>query len=158
MSVKVTVDNTTALKKTLKDLANTRVLVGVPSATAGREDGPINNAAIGYVHEFGLPEKNIPARPFLVPGVKNARAGIVARLRQAGRAALDGNQKLLQKALMAAGLETVSKIQAKITEGPFAPLADSTLDARRRRGVTRTKPLIDTGRLRAAITYVIRKK
>src|SRR5260363_213287 len=65
---------------------------------------------------------------------------------------------------------------AKMTEGPFKPRAESTLQARarrgrigaaielerRRRGHTpenaNAKPLIDTGQLRKSITYVVRKK
>jgi hypothetical protein len=50
-------------------------------------------------------------------------------------------------------------VRAFITAGQgFAPLAAATLAARRRKGRTGTKPLIDTGQLRRAITYVLRRK
>jgi hypothetical protein len=71
---------------------------------------------------------------------------------------------------------TQNAVRTKITDGPFAPLADSTLRARARRGRkgavaelksraqgnapnnANAKPLIDTGQLRKSITYVVRKK
>ena len=57
-----------------------------------------------------------------------------------------------------AGLIAQNSVKATITAGEgFAPLAESTLAARKRRGVSRTKPLIDTGSLLNSITYVIRK-
>lgn len=44
-------------------------------------------------------------------------------------------------------------IQEKITDGDFAPNAESTI---RQKGSS--KPLIDSGRMRQSVNYVIQKK
>ncbi len=56
------------------------------------------------------------------------------------------------------GLMGQDAVRGKITSGPFVPLAPATLRARKAKGRTGEKPLIDTGQLRAAYTYVIRAK
>ena len=77
MSVKVTKDNTDALVKAVRSLTSKEWLIGIP-ATKGvdrqKEEGeklPLNNALLGYIHEFGEPDRNIPPRPVLVPGVES---------------------------------------------------------------------------------------
>lgn len=80
MDTKVTIrDRSKALNDILRALNAQGVMVGIPAETAGRDDGPINNAAIGYILETGAPERNLPARPFLRPGVASA-AGDVAKV------------------------------------------------------------------------------
>ena len=51
----------------------------------------------------------------------------------------------------------ISAVQAEITDGAFAPLAERTIKGRLRRGRTGTKPLIDTGQYRRAFQYTITK-
>ena len=154
----IVIDRVDDVVKSVRALGTQRTLVGIPSSTAGRRDVPITNAAIGYIHEFGAPEENIPPRPFLIPGVASAMDRIRKMLGTAARQAVSGNRQALDRALHAIGLVAVSAVRKKITDGPFAPLAESTLASRRARGVTRTKPLIDTGQLRQGITYVIRRR
>ncbi len=144
--------------ESISKLPATQVLVGVPSERAPREEGePITNAELGYIHEFGAPDANIPARPFLFPGIREAKGRFARYLKQGAQGALDGDQGRVDRALSAAGQVAASSVQRKITTGPFAPLAASTLAARRRRGRKGTRPLIDTGQLRRAITWVLRR-
>src|ERR1019366_6299725 len=96
MGVKVTVDKTDDMMRAVKLLTTRRVLIGIPDVNAAREPSaddpsPINNAALGYIHEFGSPINNIPARPFLVPGVASIKDQAIARLKKAAQAALDPN-------------------------------------------------------------------
>jgi hypothetical protein len=151
-------DKTLAVAASIKALANQQVLVGVPSSTAGRTDVPITNAVIGYLMEHGSPSQNLPARPFLVPGVRNAMPDVRKRLRAAATTALSGRPDAVDKALHAVGLVAVNSVRKKITDGPFMPLAPSTIAQRQARGRTGDRPLIDTGQLRQSITYVIRKR
>lgn len=153
----ITKDNLKKVAASIDALAGQRVMVGVPDINAGRKAPPISNAAIAYIQDNGAPEANIPPRPFMEPGIIEARDDIERRLRQAADAGLEGDRTKLDRGLHAAGLTAASSIKRKITDGPFQPLSERTLAARRARGVTRTKPLIDTGQLRAAISYVIRK-
>ena len=161
-SVEVIRDNLDKMRKAVKELTMQRVMVGVPSTTAAREPEPgektvINNAALGYIHEFGAPEAHIPARPFLYPGIESKKDDITAILKTAGTNALDGNLEGMTNSLNAAGLVGQSAVQAQIVDGTFESLKPATLAARRRHGRVGEKPLIDTGALRQAITFVIRK-
>lgn len=133
--VKMRVDHVAAIRRAIKSLKKSDVLVGIPQADNERHDednkSTMGNAAIGYIMEFGAPEKNIPARPFLNPGVKGAADKIAPQMRRAGRAALDRDTGTMDQALSRAGLIGQNAVRAKITEGPFVPLAPSTIRARK---------------------------
>lgn len=151
----VTRDRVKQVLAGISSLGKSDVLVGIPGENATR-DAPITNAALGYIHEFGAPEANIPARPHLVPGVQDAKEQVTARFKHAAKSAFMGRPAEVDRALNAAGIIATSSVKRKITSGPFLPLAPSTLAARRRRGRTGAKPLIDTGQYRNSITYVLR--
>ncbi|TXH81180.1 MAG: hypothetical protein E6Q77_08605 [Rhizobium sp.] len=161
MAMKV-IDNLPAFQKSLKALLSKRVLVGVPAQDAARapEEGesaaPLTNAEIGYLMENGVPEKNIPARPHLMPGVEDAKDKIVATFKAGGEKILDGDTGAIDETLNKVGLIAQNAVRTKITNGPFQELAEATIENRKRRGRTGEKPLIDSGQYRAAITYVIR--
>ena len=161
--MKMTKDSMSTLLKSIEGLSKQRVLIGIPNEEAARvnADGsvsPINNAAIGYIVETGSPTTNAPARPFLVPGVQESLPQAEPHIRQAGVKALVGNLDSAEREFHAAGLIAQSSVKRKMNVGPFAKLADSTLAARRRRGVTRVTPTVDTANLQGHIVYVLRKK
>lgn len=163
MPVTTTVDRTKAVLASIKALARSQVLVGVPSTTAEREPepddpAPLTNAEVGYIQENGAPEINLPARPFLKPGVEDEKDAIAARYEKGAKAVLDGRVANIDSIHEQVGLQAQNAVRAKLTDGPFAPLKDSTLANRRRRGRTGEKPLIDTGQLRNSITFVVRPK
>lgn len=145
--------------QSISGLVDKQVLVGIPdSAPERKDDEPIGNAAIGYIQETGSPANNLEARPFLVPGVANAKDKASPQLQKAIEAALDGDLPRAEKRMSSAGLVAQNSVRAKINSGIKPELAASTLAARRRRGRKGTVPLIDTGQLRNSITYVIRSK
>jgi hypothetical protein len=169
---RVTKDNSAQLEAALALLAKTKVMVGVPEDEAARDTGDITNAQLAYIHENGSPARNIPARPFLVPGVSSVQERIERRLLQAGQQAMQSNGLGAERALMAAGQEAVTGVRAMI-DSNIPPPTQKALRAKRvlQSGVSRTKKqlerimddaesvaLIDTGQLRASITYVLRKK
>lgn len=159
---KMTKDSMATLRKSIEDLSKQRVLVGIPSEESTRVNdngsvSPINNAALGYLIEHGSPANNAPARPFLVPGVQDSLSQALPHVRQAGAKMLAGNPDGSEKEFHAAGLIAQASVKRKMNVGPFAKLADSTLTARRRRGVTRITPTVDTANLQAHITYVLRQ-
>ena len=157
---------------------NSDVLVGVPAEKAQRkeENQPMNNATLAYIHDNGSPAANIPARPFMRPGIYAAQDKITGALRAGAVQALDGKTAAVERSLNIAGLTAQSSIRGVINEGIAPPLADSTLEARARRGSKSAKhelnarsqgmtlgnagakPLIDTGQLRNSINYVVRRK
>lgn len=160
MSIKILTDDVAKLLESIKAIANTGiVLVGIPAEEDARSDSPIGNAAIGYIQERGSAKQGIPARPFLEPGVAKVSEKCAEIIGKGVATALtEMNISAFTVAQNKAGLTAQNSVKATITAGEgFAPLSDSTLAARKRRGVSRTKPLIDTGSLRSSITYVIRK-
>lgn len=182
--VRLVRDRVPAFREALRVLTSQEVMVGVPGETnfKGRKAGEPSNAALAYVHDQGAPESNIPARPFMTPGIADARPKIVDRLKSAGVAALDGNSAGVTSQLHAAGLAAVASIRAVIRAGIAPPLAASTVKrriARRKSASWRAQrraevaanvaagnapgkglftPLIDTGALLSAITHVLRKR
>jgi len=159
MSLKVVKDQTRNALKALESLNKSRVLIGIPSEENNREDGePIGNAQLGYIQENGSPARNIPARPFLVPGVAKAETDCANILGKYAKVAFK-DPKAIEKGLTAAGILAVNSVKATIKSGEgFAPLAPSTLAARRRAGFSGTKPLIRTGQLLNSINFVVREK
>lgn len=171
-NVEHTIHNSPKVVAALRKLAAMQVMVGIPATRGPRAGTPITNATLGYIHEFGAPSVNIPPRPFLRPGVKNAQTEIAKRLLSAGRAAVDGNEAAMRVQLEAAGMAASNSVKRKITDGPFVPLSPYTIQKRmakiaaakgkpltaaeRAQGFKDIRPLIDTGQLRAAITYVVR--
>lgn len=171
----MTVDKLAAVTRAVGALAARSVLVGIPEAKdARKEDGPMNNATIGYIMEKGSPAANIPARPWLVPGVQRAAPEYIPELMEASAAALAGDQAGVSSHLARAGIMAQNEVRLHISEGIPPPLADSTVKARARRGrkgardelVNRAvpgigasmelvKPLVDTGQLRNAVSYVV---
>ena len=169
--VTVIVSRTDLVVTHLKNLANRQVLVGISAATTERDNlaidpsrGEITNAAIGYINEFGDPGLNIPPRPHLVPGVRNAFADIKRFFKTAAQRAAAGDGPGATKALHAAGLAGQKAVVDKIDAGPFEPLKESTIRWRRwhkrhnpNASITDT-PLIETGEYRQHITYVVRAR
>lgn len=171
-SVRHTISRSGAIAKAIRELADVQVMVGIPKKTASRTGSQASNALIGYVLEHGVPKHNLPPRPFLVPGVRNARAYTKAGFKKAARYAMAGNQQAMQAQLAAIGTNAAVAVKLKMRQGPFAPLAPRTIAARQRKllhtkklsaqevaaGFQDIRPLIDTGKLLASITWVIRKR
>ena len=189
-SVKLKVDNLRRFVQGINALTRKDVLVGVPEDKANRDDdgnhaGDANNAMLAYIHDNGSPAANIPARPFMRPGIKAAQDKLEARLKSAANAALDGNTEKIEVQMEAAGMVASVSIKKAINDGDFAPLAPSTIAARARGRQTKSqreseqeyavmtangvpaelaqavagiKPLVNTGQLRNSITYVVRGK
>lgn len=175
-----------ALTLALQLLASVEVLVGFPEDTTedGRESGEPTNAALGYIHDNGAPEVNIPARPFMVPGIEAAQDPITDKLGQTMKAALrGGGPEVVEKGLAQVGFIAMNSIKSTINAGVPPPLSDRTLRARMKKGrkngagarkgaaqeldrrwdgqapsVEFAKPLVDTGAMRNAVQYAIRSK
>lgn len=154
------------------------VYVGVPSDHTERNDtNKVNNAVIAYTNDNGSPMMNIPARPFMRPGIENAKADISNAFKRGAKAVLKGNDGAIDIAMHQAGLIAQRSIRAAINDGIPPPLADFTIRARSEKGSKgakvemkrrkegegpsasgSAKPLIVTGQLRNSINYVIRSK
>jgi len=152
-------NNLTKLKLAFHMLTQKDVMVGIPNDTKSREEGDeLNNAEIGYLMEHGAPEANIPARPFMIPGVEACKDKVVAQLKLGAQLSMKNQNDAAEQALNRAGMVAQNSVRAAINEGIAPALAPSTLAERRRKGFKGTKPLIRTGQLRNSITYILRSK
>ncbi len=181
----MTADKMAALIRSIAKLAKKDVLVGIPDSAPERTDTPITNAQIGYIMETGSPAQNVPARPFLVPGVQDVRSECAERLKQGATDALDGNDAGTMRALTAAGLIAEQSVKKMIGSNIPPALSPETIRNRRRSRQTQSMrksekdylkavdsgtdpavaqaaagiiPLINTGSLRNSITHVVREK
>lgn len=179
------VDNLERLSRDIEALAKSEVLAGFPEDTTDRTDDEdpgsnITNAAIAYVQDHGEPDRNVPARPFMLPAMEAVQDRAESILKQAAKAMLKADSKdrdsLLSIYLTRVGLAIQAAIRKKINEGIPPPLSEATLRRRAARGrvgamwelawrdagapasTELAKPLIDTGQLRNAVNFVIRER
>jgi hypothetical protein len=139
----------------LQSIDAQRVLAGIPQKEINRkEEGP-NNAELAYIHSKGSPMNNIPARPFMEPSIE-ANRDAIARI-QAGiiKDALSGKTNVADAGFNRLGLYVSTEAKRWFTNpaNNWAPNSPITIA---RKGSD--KPLIDTGALRQAITYVVDTK
>ena len=124
----------------LLKLMDVEVLVGFPEDTTNRpitatEPAGITNAAIAFINDQGAPEQNIPPRPFMEPGIKNAQGEIADKLGQIMKAVVNGKGVgVIAQGLQQVGALAASSIRLVITDGIDPPLAEATLRARANRG------------------------
>lgn len=162
----MTKDNLGKMMAGIDALVRQDVLIGIPGEKTERNSGdPLTNASLGYIHENGAPEANIPARPFLAPGIKEALPRTTKYFQQAAQYAGAGNMTGMMRAFNAIGQVAADSARNVIRRGISPPLKQGTVDARKRRHKSRkaessgdVTPLIDTGQLYRAITYVVREK
>lgn len=119
----------------LRSLEAEKVLVGIPADKSGRNnaDGsPLNNATIGAIMEHGSPAANIPARPWLRPGIASAKAKIIKRYEGAAKKAVKGDLSAATIVHQVVGQETADAVKKYIRTASFVPLKRSTIAARAR--------------------------
>lgn len=133
----------------LRAIGEKQVLIGIPSSEAARE-GKINNAGLAAVHELGAPSRGIPARPFLVPTIKDNSGKYVMLMKQGFKAALS-NKEEVAKVYEKIGIVASDDVKDYIVSGSFEPLKQKTIDKK-----GSSKPLISTGELRNSISYEVR--
>lgn len=174
------------LGETLKELADMEALVGIPQEESSRKgSGEINNAELLFIHTKGSPIHNIPPRPVIEPAIEaeDNKELIVSHLANSLKHRLDKETEKAVRSLALAGqagmnaargwffdprngwkANSPATVRAKLEKlkGGRQQAALAAFDAGQSTyeygGRTRNvdTPLIDTGQLRASITYVIR--
>lgn len=161
-----------ALKKTssvgtledrLMKLQRKDVLVGIPQADPSRppskyekkgDEPEPTNAELMYLHTHGSRLQNIPPRPVIEPAIwaPGNRENIAAELGDAARGVLEGRPQDAALHLEMAGTVAANASKRWFTDprNGWLPNSQKTIN---RKGSDR--PLIDTGELRRAITYVV---
>lgn len=157
--IEVTADFTDNFNRIISKFKNDAVLVGIPAEkTNRRDDAPINNATILAINEFGSPMNNIPPRPVMAIGIRNAQAQIADQFKLAAQNVFSKGLAALNMYYNRAGIIASNSVKKAINDQiGFDGPAESTLRARAARGFKGTKSLIVTGQMRAAITYIVRE-
>lgn len=160
-TITITEDSTREFQAWVKSLQTGDVLVGIPEVENKRKNkdvqGPINNAALLFINEFGSPANNIPARPVMKIGIKNAQDQITDIFKRMAQDAWKQGQSAITTGLNKAGFVASNSVKRAINsqEGIQEP-AESTMKARKSRGFRGIKALVVTGQMRNAITFVTR--
>lgn len=170
----------------LRRLKSRQIYVGIPEKKAAREGEPINNAQLLYILSHGVRKKSmreemqpkidagmkysaayqlyimshgsplwhIPPRPVLESALE-AHADAIGKLFQAViKAACKGDEAAIQKAMNICGMAAQNYCRDWFTDprNGWPPNSPLTIKAK-----GSERPLIDTGTMRKAITYVIRE-
>lgn len=124
-------------------------LLGAKASAQHESGGPLTVVEVGLVHEFGSRDERIPERSFLREAFDGNREKYAERVRQLMGLVLEGKLDYA-RALGLLGAEAASDVKVWMTEGMFEPLAPSTIAKK-----GSAHPLIDTGQLRASVSFVV---
>lgn len=131
----------------INSLDGVTMTVGVQSQD-GREvaDGDdLNLAGIARVNEFGAPEANIRARPWLRTAAANDGRKWAKAFRRAVTAARKGESPA--PAYRLTGQAMVASVKTSLLDGRWKPNAPSTIAKKSTSSGVGDQPLFDTGRL-----------
>ena len=136
------------LKAALKELDKLEVAVGYQAGSGSDENG-VDICDIAAWNELGT--SRMPSRPFMRQSIDNHTGEINAFLKGMEGELAGGADA--QTILNEVGVFQKDMIQQEITNGSFTPNAPATIA---RKGSSH--PLIDTGRMRQSVNYIIRAK
>lgn len=154
LSTKENKELTGRVRRAIDFWTKNQVLVGVPEEESARkENDGHTNASLLYFHSKGSPIQRIPARPVLEIGIKNAAPVVEEILKNGMQAALNGSVEGAEQALNRAGMFASNKVKEVFGSSELVPNRPMTIEMK-----GSDAPLIDTGQLRNAITFVVRKK
>lgn len=134
-------------EKLLKELGQLEVRIGIQQGEASEEG--VDLVDIAMFNELGT--VHIPSRPFLRDSVDANADQINSFLQSMKKELLRGGSA--EDVLKKIGVFQKGLIQEQIVKGDFAPNSEATI---RRKGSD--TPLVDTGRMRQSINYVIQQK
>lgn len=147
--------NLTGLDKLTKALGGKfSIKVGIMGSNAQRKngEGPLSNAEIGFINEFGSYSKKIPPRSFLQMPLRLYLADYLLKKKAFSQQAIDeavknGTLLDLAKKVGIVAEEVIQQAFATRGFGQWKPNAHSTVKSK-----GSDSPLIDTGELRRSIT------
>ncbi len=122
-------------------------------------------AAVAAQNEFGNPNQNIPARPFMRPTIAQQENNWRKISKDGAKEVIEG-KRLIDTVFELIGRKAVGDIKTTITKIYDPPLSQATINARiereghsgkftKRQALTATKPLVDTAEMVNTIISVI---
>lgn len=133
------------LMKELKELGDFEVRIGFQAGRETTEEG-VDVVDIAAFNEFGTSKS--PSRPFMRDSLDNHRSEIDRMMEAQGERLGSGTPA--RTILETIGLFGQDLMQTEIEQGEFERNAESTVKAK-----GSEKPLIDSGRLKNAVTFWI---
>ena len=138
--------------KDYRDLQNKVVDVGIVEPAIKRKNGRNVQLAVVYrTQEQGSPKNNVPARPTLDPGVRDAKYKPRVKNLVGNIGAANGLIGLLK-----IGEVATLKVKSNIQGIKSPPLKPDTIRNRENPGTT--NPLVDTGQLKRSIASKVNDK
>ena len=142
-----------AYEKNLQQFKDSVVKAGILA-----KDGSQNHSEgitvfqIGMIHEFGVPEKNIPRRSFIrVPIENNIKE--ITKLIENNHRLVSENAMSAKVALDRIGIKAQNTIKESFRNNDWKANSKATV---KRKGSSR--PLIDTGQLIGSISFIVEKE
>ena len=138
----------------LNKIINKKILVGIHQQEEVKE-GEITNAQKLWENTVGSPLKHVPARPLLEPAVEDKLDEIGQVLNSGVLAGLITGEEAMEQAYNRAGL-MAQQAAVNWFDNPknnWKPNAPLTIKLKKS-----DSPLIDTGEMRKAITYILEDK
>ncbi|MDE9455631.1 hypothetical protein [Xenorhabdus bovienii] len=146
------------LKRVYDELGKKQVKIGFFSQSKYPDGTPI--AYVAAIQELGYPTGGIPPRPFMRPAMSENQSKYSGLMARAAKAAIKGNISV-SDGLTQMGSVAAGDIKLAISAVTTPPLKDSTITARAGRhskGKATNKPLVDTGQMLQAVTFVVEDK
>lgn len=145
---------------TFKQMAKAHTLVGLPGVgspqvmipatpTSPAKPAGFTVAALGVVHEFGVPSRGIPSRPFMRQTWDRHGESTKRLIRQMFKLLMTNKIKLYP-AMGKIGAYYEGQVKTTIRNGVFQSNTAATLAKKKS-----SKPLIDTGLMRASVTHKV---
>jgi len=181
-------DKMDVIRKAVAEIQKLEVYVGIPEASSARKDSSeLSNAELVYAHTHGIRRRSMinemqgdienghtyskayqmyiqtngsplwksPPRPIIEPAIENSKDKIAEQLAIAGGMALDGNLQGAKAQLEKVGMLGQNVVRAWFVDPKNGWPENSPITIAAKGS---DKPLIDTGELRKAITYVVGDK
>lgn len=135
----------------IKELAHLQTKVGWFESNKYPDGTPV--AYVASIQEFGYAAGNIPPRAFFRPTIDAQQGAWRELIGKAVRGIPKGTRTAFQ-CMDLLGLQAAGDVRKAISEITTPALKQSTLAARKRRGNSSTKPLVDTRVLLPTLTHV----
>lgn len=117
----------------------------------------MNNATLLFIQSEGSPLNGIPARPVVQIGIENAKTLISRELAESAQAVIHKQPTVALTHLNRAGALATNAAKRVFGSDQLEPNKPSTIRAKAKPGTEGTNnPLIDSGQLRRALTYVVK--
>ncbi|HVJ26384.1 MAG TPA: hypothetical protein VM493_02545 [Vicinamibacterales bacterium] len=116
----------------------------------GEEASDMTLSDVAIIHEFGAPSAGIPERSFIRAWADESKARHDEEMAKMAKLVIAGKMDL-ETALARLGLRRQAEVQKRIADGIPPPNSPKTIEAK-----GSSKPLVDTGQLRSAISHEIK--